>query len=80
MDLDGNGIITTSITQGTHFSYYGNGFAQITGWVDPRDGLLVIDRNGDGIIGDGRELFSDQTIQSDGTKAASGFQALSNSN
>ena len=77
VDLDGNGITTTGLSQGTHFSYAGDGFAQLTGWVDPNEGLLVMDRNGDGVINDGSELFGDQTIQEDGTVADDGFEALS---
>jgi len=75
--LDGNGVVTTSLTDGTHFSYNGDGFAQLTGWVDPHDGFLVIDTNGDGIINDAAELFGDQTILADGTRAPNGFMALS---
>lgn len=77
VDLDGNGINTTDLANGTFFSYAGNGFAQLTGWVEPGDGFLAMDINGDGVIGYGSELFGDQTIQDDGTKAPGGFQALS---
>lgn len=76
LDLGGDGIKTTSIINGTFFDVKGNGFAQLTGWVSPEDGLLVRDINGDGVINDGRELFGDQTILKNGTTAANGFQAL----
>jgi len=59
-----------------YFDHNGDAFAEATGWVDSGDGLLVMDRNGNGIIDDGRELFSDQTILSNGRRAANGFQAL----
>ena len=38
-----------------------NGVKQATGWIGKEDGLLVFDRNGDGLINDGSELFSEFT-------------------
>jgi hypothetical protein len=76
LDLNGDGIMTTSVNGRTYFDHDANGLAEQTGWVAGSDGLLVLDRNGDGIINDGKELFSDQTILRDGSKAANGFQAL----
>ncbi|MBI5212124.1 MAG: hypothetical protein HY957_01975 [Nitrospirae bacterium] len=74
LDLDGDGIETTNVKDGAYFDHDGNGFAEQTGWAASDDGMLVMDRNGDGIINDGKELFGDQTILSDGTRAANGFQ------
>ena len=34
-----------------------SGFAERVGWVRPEDGLLAIDRNGNGRIDDINELF-----------------------
>jgi len=76
LDLDGDGVETTSLNDGSYFDHDANGFAEKTGWVASDDGLLVWDRNGDGIINNGKELFGDQTILKSGTKAANGFQAL----
>ncbi|MFH0822011.1 MAG: hypothetical protein V2B18_04620 [Pseudomonadota bacterium] len=76
LDLDGDGIETTDVSAGAYFDHEGDGFAEATGWVAADDGLLVLDRNGDGMINDGRELFGDQTILKDGTIAANGYQAL----
>lgn len=76
LDLDGQGIKTINVQAGVHFDHNGDGFAELTGWVDAPDGLLVMDRNGDGVINDGRELFGDQTILKNGARAANGFQAL----
>ena len=76
LDLDGDGIETTSLNDGSYFDHDANGFAEKTGWVASDDGLLVMDRNGDRIVNDGKELFGDQTILKSGTKAANGFQAL----
>ncbi|MCL4456177.1 MAG: hypothetical protein M1147_07430 [Nitrospirae bacterium] len=76
VDLDGDGIETTNVKDGAYFDHDGNGFAEQTGLVSPDDGILVMDRNGDGIINDGKELFGDQTIMSNGQRAANGFEAL----
>ncbi|MCL4456172.1 MAG: hypothetical protein M1406_02000 [Nitrospirae bacterium] len=77
MDLNGDGIETTNVKDGAHFDHDGNGFSEQTGMAGADDGTLVMDRNGDGIINDGKELFGDQTILSNGQKASNGFQALS---
>jgi len=76
LDLDGDGAKAISIAAGVHFDHDADGFAEATGWACPRDGLLVLDRNGDGKINDGRELFGDQTVLKSGKKAANGFEAL----
>ncbi|MGH8655473.1 MAG: calcium-binding protein [Gammaproteobacteria bacterium] len=76
LDLDGDGIETTNVTNGVYFDHDGNGFEEQSAWVESDDGLLAWDRNGDGHINDGKELFGDQTILQDGTRAANGFQAI----
>lgn len=76
LDLDGDGIETTPINDGTYFDHDGNGFAEQTGLTWSDDGILVWDRNNDGRINDGIELFGDQTLLKNGSRAANGFQAL----
>jgi len=77
LDLDGDGIETTNVeTAGAYFDQDSDGFAEWTGWVSSDDGLLVMDRNGDGRINDAKELFGNETILENGAKAANGFQAL----
>jgi hypothetical protein len=76
LDLDGDGVETTNVKDGAYFDHDGNGFAEQTGWAASDDGLLVMDRNNDGIINDGKELFGDQTILSNGQRASNGFEAL----
>jgi len=77
LDLDGDGVETTSIADGgTYFDHDGNGFAEQTGWAGADDGLLVMDRDGNGTIDTGKELFGDNTLLANGTKATNGFQAL----
>jgi hypothetical protein len=76
LDLVGDGIETTNVKDGAYFDHDGNGFAEQTGWASSDDGLLVMDKNGNGVIDDGKELFGDQTILSNGQRANDGFQAL----
>ena len=77
LDLNGDGVKTTDLTGSTtHFDLDANGFAERVGWVSASDGLLVLDRNGNGKIDDGTELFGDRTLLQDGTLATSGFEAL----
>ena len=56
LDLDGDGVEFVSSAAGVRFDYDGDGHAELTAWVGPDDGLLVLDRNGDGRINDGSEL------------------------
>jgi hypothetical protein len=47
-----------------------------TDWISPETPWLVLDRDGDGRIDDGRELFGSMTRLPDGRTAANGFEAL----
>ena len=76
IDLDGDGIETTTVEAGVHFDHDNNGFAEKTGWVGKDDGLLVRDINGNGEIDNGTELFGNNSVLSSGEKAANGFEAL----
>ena len=76
LDLDGDGVETTPATEATFFDHNADGFAERTGWVGADDGLLVRDRNGNGAIDTGRELFGNHTLRPNGVEAANGFQAL----
>ena len=76
LDLDGDGVETTNINTGTFFDHDANGFAELTGWVSADDGLLVMDRDRNGTIDSGRELFGNATLLKNGTKAPHGFRAL----
>ena len=75
LDLNNNGIQTTS--NSTYFDYAGDGFAEKSGWINSKDGMLVRDLNGDGVINNGGELFGDQTVLTNGKFAKDGFAALS---
>jgi hypothetical protein len=76
LDLNGDGIMTTKITDGVYFDHDENGFAELSAWVSRGDGLLVLDKNGNGQIDSGRELFGGDTLLKDGTLASNGFEAL----
>ena len=56
LDLDGDGAEFLSTAAGVTFDYFGDGSPESTAWVGADDGLLAIDRNGDGIINDGSEI------------------------
>jgi len=78
LDLDNDGIETIGIG-GTvvMFDHNADGIRTGTGWVKSDDGFLVLDRNDNGTIDSGRELFGVDTIKSNGALATNGFEALS---
>jgi len=83
LDLNGNGIETVpvNVTNPILFDHEGKGIKPGTGWIAPSDGFLVLDRDGNGTIDNGTELFGDNTplYAADGTvtgTAADGFAAL----
>lgn len=76
LDLDGDGLETSGLDRAVFFDHDGDGFAERTGWVAGDDGLLVWDRDGNGAIDSGRELFGSSTLLPGGATAANGFQAL----
>ncbi|BCM25591.1 calcium-binding protein [Methyloradius palustris] len=76
LDLDGDGVETTTLDNGVYFDHDGNSFAQKTAWASADDGMLVRDIDGNGIIDNGSELFGNNTALSTGTNAANGFAAL----
>jgi VCBS repeat-containing protein len=56
VDLDGDGVEFVSNAAGVQFDYNGDGIAETTAWVSADDGLLAIDKNGDGKVNNGSEL------------------------
>ena len=78
LDLDGDGIETVASNghKGALFDHSNDGIRTATGWVGKDDGLLVYDRNGDGVVNNGSELFGDNTPLKNGERAANGYQAL----
>lgn len=78
LDLDGDGLETVGIigTNVVLFDHDGDGIRTGTGWLKGDDAFLALDKNGNGAIDNGNELFGVDTVLSNGQKATSGFAAL----
>jgi len=81
LDLDGDGIETVGIAAGIQFDHNADGITTGTGWLKGDDAFLVLDRNGNGLIDSGRELFGVDTqigtdIAGNAEYATDGFDAL----
>jgi apxIVA var3 len=81
IDLNRDGTRTLKLNGALNFDIDGNGFKEATTWISPEDAFLAYDRNGNGIIDDGTELFGDKTVTNTtfgytGKTAANGFEAL----
>jgi len=78
LDLDGDGIetVAASTTNPILFDHDGDGTKNGTGWIKADDGFLVLDRNNNGTIDSGQELFGDSTPLAGGGMAEDGFAAL----
>jgi len=76
LDLNGDGVKTLDYASGVKFDIYAEGKEVRTGWVSSDDGLLVLDRNNDGKINDGSELFGSSTTLANGSRASDGYEAL----
>ena len=75
LDLKGDGIALTSPSAGVQFDLLGAGLVQ-TSWISGKDdALLALDRDNNGRIDGGHELFGEATNLG-GVFAADGFQAL----
>ncbi|MFN8036662.1 MAG: hypothetical protein U0V73_12080 [Acidimicrobiia bacterium] len=66
VDLAGDGIATTGVPGGRRFDLAGDGTARQVSWITGDDALLVADRNGNGRLDGGTELFGDQRGAADG--------------
>ena len=64
LDLKGDGLELTNMSKGVNFDLNGDGTMDRTAWTsahtDFDDAFLVYDKNGDGAINDGKELFGSQ--------------------
>lgn len=78
VDLGGDGFTLTSPENGVWFDLSARRRPERVAWTSAigGDAFLCRDRNGDGVIGDGRELFGNATPLANGHKAPNGFVAL----
>jgi hypothetical protein len=78
LDLNGDGLNTVPLkTPPLLFDLNATGIKTSTGWIAPDDGLLAFDRNGNGVIDSGAELFGNATpAYASNGKTADGFAAL----
>lgn len=76
IDLKNNGFLPSSLESGANFDLDVNGMAERINWIQEDDVILAYDKNEDGIINDGSEVFGDNTVLTSGNKAENGFEAL----
>jgi hypothetical protein len=78
LDLDGNGIETSGLSDMVWFDLDGNGARDQITWTnaDTLEGFLWLNLSEKNRVDNGRELFGIGTILPDGTSAGNGFQAL----
>ena len=78
VDLDGAGFPLTDVRNGVKFDFFGKGAVRLSWIAKGADvGWLALDRNGNGRISNGAELFSNVTPQPDPKPMAKiGFRAL----
>lgn len=75
-DLEGNGIRLTALNDPVWFDIDADGDRDLMSWTNRSEGILAFDRNGNGMIDDGGELFGNATLLADGTRALNGYLAL----
>lgn len=77
LPLDNRGLRLTSIENGVYFDLNGDGLPERLAWTDARifQGFLALDRNQNGMIDNGIELFGNFTPQPPST-TPNGFEAL----
>ena len=75
LDVSKDGFDIETKKFGAHFDLNCDGFAEKINWTR-KDAILALDKNHNGLIDDGSEVFGDFHLLADGSKAKNGFEAL----
>lgn len=69
LDLDGDGQISTAAKEAAGndvaFDWDDSGYLKQVAWVRPNDAYLFLDRNLNGVVDSGKELFSNNLVSDD---------------
>jgi hypothetical protein len=76
LDLNGDGVQTTTLAEGVQFDLLADGSARQVSWLDEHDGFLARDLNQNGVVDSGAELMGTSTVLKNGQLAKDGWQAL----
>lgn len=76
IDVENDGLSLTGLDDPVWFDVDADASPDLISWTDRSDGFLVWDRDGNGLIDDGSEMFGNATRLADGSRASNGYIAL----
>jgi len=76
IDTLGDGFDLTNVAAGVRFDMTATGRPLQVAWIQADEAWLALDRDGNGTIDNGAELFGDATRLGNGQLARNGFEAL----